>query len=272
MMRQFNKAKIFIGKAADEKMVHEEVAPFEPEVDNFANVVTIENEDNEDLKITLGLPMKIEEVLQHHTEWLDDRIISHAQELIERKYKDTDGLQDPVLQCFATVDGKFVQVLNVNNNHWICVAGNKNNEVYDSMGGNSSQDTVHVIARMVNFEDEEFMVKLMPVQHRTNGNDCGLFVLAFATDFAEGIDPSERYYDEKAFRNHLLQCFTKNEVNQFPQEDIPVKSKLSKIVYKVYEVFFICRDVFFEEDVEKGPENFMAECSKCGEGYHRICE
>ena len=38
------------------------------------------------------------------------------------------------------VDGKFVQVLQVNNNHWICVAGNKNNEisVYDSMGGNLS--------------------------------------------------------------------------------------------------------------------------------------
>ena len=39
---------------------------------------------------------------------------------------------------FATVDGKFVQVLFVNNDHWICVAGNKNNEVsvYDSVGGN----------------------------------------------------------------------------------------------------------------------------------------
>ena len=31
----------------------------------------------------------------------------------------------------------------------------------------------------------------------TSGNDCGLFALAFATDFAEGIVPSERYYDVK---------------------------------------------------------------------------
>ena len=51
-----------------------------------------------------------------------------------------------------------------------------------------------------------------------------------------------------------------------------VKSKPSKIIYKVYEVFCICRDVFSEEDVEKEPENFMAECSKCGEWYHRKCE
>ena len=50
-----------------------------------------------------------------------------------------------------------------------------------------------------------------------------------------------------------------------------VKSKSSNIVYKICEVFFICRDVFFEEDIQKEPENFMAECSKCGEWYHREC-
>ena len=43
-----------------------------------------------------------------------------------------------------------------------------------------------------------------------------------------------------------------------------VKSKPSKIGYKIY--------VFSEEDVEKEPENFMAECSKCGEWYHRKFE
>ena len=174
-------------------------------------------------------------------------------------------MQDSVLRRFATVDEKFVQVLHVNNNLWICVADNKNNEfsLYDSMGGNLSKDKVHVI---------ELMVKLIPVQHQTNGNDCGFFALVFATDFAEGIDPSERYYYEKALKNHLLQCFRNNEINQLPQEDMPVNSIPSKIVYKVYQVFCICRDVFFEEDLEKKPENFTAECSKCGEWYHRKCE
>ena len=209
MMRQFYKGKIFIEKEADEKMVQEKIAPFEPEVDNLVNVVTIENDDKEDLKITLGLPMEIEKMLQHPTEWSDDRIISYAQELIKRKYTDTDGLQDPVLRRFATDVGKFVQVLHVNNNYWICVAGNKNNEVsvYDSMGGNLSKDPVHVIARMVKSEDEELTIKLMYVQ----------FALAFATDFTESIDPSERQCDKKALRNHLLQYFRNNEINQFPQ-------------------------------------------------------
>ena len=69
MMRQFYKAKIFIEKEADAKMVQEEVAPFEHEVDNFVNDVTIGNEDEEDLKITLGFPMEIKKVLQHPTKW-----------------------------------------------------------------------------------------------------------------------------------------------------------------------------------------------------------
>ena len=149
-------------------MVQEEIAPFELQANNFVNVVTIQNEDKEDSEITQGLPMENEKVLQHLAIWLDDRIISHAQELTKRKYKDTDGLKDTVLQRFTTVDGKFVQDSHVNNNHWICVAGNANNEVSvcDSMGVNLSQDTVHVIVRMVNCEDEEFMVKLIPVQQQ----------------------------------------------------------------------------------------------------------
>ena len=69
-----------------------------------------------------------------------------------------------------------------------------------------------------------------------------------------------------------MQCFRNNEINQFLQEDMSVKSKPSKIVYEVYEVFFIWRDVFFKEDVEKEPENVMEECSQCGEWYHRKCE
>ena len=40
--------------------------------------------------------MKIEKILQHPTESLDDRIINYTQELIKRQYKDTDGLQDTV--------------------------------------------------------------------------------------------------------------------------------------------------------------------------------
>ena len=79
IMRQFYKAKLFIEKEAGKRMVQEDVAPFEPEVENFANVITVENEAKEDLKITLDLPMEIEKILQKPTEWLDAQVINHAQ-------------------------------------------------------------------------------------------------------------------------------------------------------------------------------------------------
>ena len=56
----------------------------------------------------------------------------------------------------------------------------------------------------------------MPTQHQTEGNGCDLFAFKFATDFAEGIDPSEWYYNEKDLRNHLLKWLANNEINQFP--------------------------------------------------------
>lgn len=74
----------------------------------------------------------------------------------------------------------------------------------------------NAIGRMIKCEDEDFMVKLMSVQHQANSNDCGLFALAFATDFIEGIDPSERNYEEKTLRSHQSQCLRNNQINQFP--------------------------------------------------------
>ena len=87
MMRQFYKAKLYIEKEDDERMVQEEVGPFQPEVDNFANVITVGNEAKEGLKITLGLPKKMEKISQHPTEWLGDRIINQLQELIKGNIK-----------------------------------------------------------------------------------------------------------------------------------------------------------------------------------------
>ena len=96
-------------------MVQEENAWFEPEVDNFANVITIENEAKVDLKITrFTWKLKDLKTSKWMVRWPNYKSCTR---IIKRKYKDTDGLQDPVLRRFATVDGKFVQVLHVNINH-----------------------------------------------------------------------------------------------------------------------------------------------------------
>ena len=56
---------------------------------------------------------------------------------------------------------------------------------------------------------------------------------------------------------------------------IVTSKKIIKMIFfsqNENQEFAVCRDVFFEEYVEKEPGNFMAECSKCGKWCHRKCE
>ena len=71
--------------------------------------------------------------------WLSDRVIAAAQLLILQQFPHTSGLQSPVLQqtlAFQVHSGEFVQIVNIQNNHW-CVISTVGCDgvvnVYDSM-------------------------------------------------------------------------------------------------------------------------------------------
>ena len=115
-------------------------------------------------------------ILSSPTIWLDDKVIHKAQQLIKKKFPNIDGFQDPVLyDHFVPVKGKFVQVLNVNKNRWICVVGEGNNEIhiYDSLLIKIDIKSMHVIAKMLKCEYEVFLTKTVPVQKQSNSSDCG---------------------------------------------------------------------------------------------------
>ena len=48
---------------------------------------------------------------------------------------------------------------------------------------------------MLKCKDREFSAQHLPVQQQTNGDDCGLFAIAFATGLAANIEPTTRKYD-----------------------------------------------------------------------------
>ena len=118
---------------------------------------------------------------------------------------------------FVPVKGKFVQVLNVNKNHWVCVAGEGSNEIhiYDYLLIKIDIKSMHVIAKML--KDEVFLTKTVPVQKQSNSSDCGLFALAFAFDLANNLDPSIITYNEEILRKHLLACIENEEITEFPK-------------------------------------------------------
>ena len=99
------------------------------------------------------------------------------------------GLQPPVLQkvfAFQVHSGEFVQIIHVRNNHW-CVVSTVGCEtgavhVYDSLYNPISNETVRLIASLVNSPCSELRVTMMDVEKQSNGSDCGVLVIAYAFD------------------------------------------------------------------------------------------
>lgn len=218
----------------------------------------------------------VEDILTNPTRWLDDRIVQLAQILIKEKYPHINGLKNPAANSYEPTDGNFIQILNVNNEHWICVASQKNNEVavYNSVAGRIDRQTIQIIAGMLKCKDQEFSVKHLPVQQQTNGDDCGLFAIAFATDLAANIEPTTRKYDQEKFREHLLKCFKYGEISIFPgvKHNVVFQSNLvSKTSQKTYRLFCICRDICFDENLHENAGNLLIECDVCRERYQQEC-
>ena len=161
-------------------------------------------------------------ILSSPTIWFEDEVVHKVQQLIKEKFPNIGGFQDPILyNHFVPLKGKFVQVLNVNENPWVCVAGEGNNEIhiYDSLLIKINNKPMYVITKMLKCEDEVFLTKTVLVQKQSNSSDCGLFTLAFAFDLANSMDSSIITYNERILRKHLLACTENEEITEFPRKN-----------------------------------------------------
>lgn len=55
-----------------------------------------------------------------------------------------------------------------------------------------------------------------PVQQQTNGSDCGVFAVAFATCLVFGVDPTFINFDAQGMRPHLATCLRNGRISLFP--------------------------------------------------------
>jgi hypothetical protein len=58
--------------------------------------------------------------------------------------------------------------------------------------------------------------EIVDVQSQPNGNDCGLFAIAFMVTFALGKDPARFFFDTSALRSHFVKCLLRSEMQMFP--------------------------------------------------------
>ena len=109
---------------------------------------------------------------------------------------------------------------------------------------------------MINLTSSQFKVNVMSVQQQLNMIDCGLFAIAFATDLLYGNLPSNVSYEHEKMRQHVLICLQQDSFTLFPGASAAA-CKTRSFTYNL-NVYCTCRDVCFEEDIEKDESYFMA--------------
>ncbi len=205
---------------------------------------------------------------------LSDKHITAAQKLLKKQFPLVGGLQPPTLadtnQCsIMSIEG--VQILNDNGNHWLCVSslGCPANTVnmYDSIKPKVSSSTAKKVASLLHSQADTIDIRVMYGQLQTGVKDCGLFAIATATALCHGIPPSTTLWDQKAMREHLLQCFTKEMLVPFPAWDVPGPTTIDEepaVATHSVKVYCLCR-------LPCDRRQKMAQCVLCGMWYHKAC-
>ncbi|PFX12745.1 hypothetical protein AWC38_SpisGene23247 [Stylophora pistillata] len=177
------------------------------------------SEDESDVvitKVTQGETDKtsaLANLTDHHfhliinpTGWLDCDIIQRAHVLLHLENPAIAGFHKPTLgpvRNFVLVSGELVQILHAGNNHWVCVSSIGCVPGYVNLFDSLYHDSV-IIQEVEEQTNDLLGGRLIaldpkPVQQQTNGSDCGVFAVAFATSLVFGVDPTFIYFDTQGY-------------------------------------------------------------------------
>jgi Ulp1 protease family, C-terminal catalytic domain len=165
---------------------------------------------------------------------------------------------------------RWLQIVHDNAGHWLLLAkgflGEEQIQVSDSMYFTPT-DRKHVIACMADLlktEENNFSYIVKPCQRQTNGFDCGLYSIAFATSLAAGEDPSTIVYDSELLRSHFIECLRQKIIQPFPKSGIRRNSNGTVFTEKV---FCFCPRPF----LKLSREWEKIRCVGCKNLFHSMC-
>ena len=102
----------------------------------------------------------------------------------------------------------------------------------------------------------------MQVTLQTNGSDCGIYAIAFATALCLGQSPGLLQFDESRMISHLAKCLEQGTFTMFPvcqtRRQIQIKATC------VLDVYCACR-------MPSLPDTDMIECTSCKKWLHVLC-
>ncbi|XP_065679788.1 uncharacterized protein LOC136094113 [Hydra vulgaris] len=214
-----------------------------------------------------------------NNEWLSDNVINIFQNMIKDQFKEVSGLQDTVLGqnlAFSThINKPFVQVLHNGCNHWVAIStySCKPGEVFlmDSLfHGKIANHTIEQICAIMKCTYEKLNVCVLPVQQQSNGEDCGVFSIAFVYHIVSTKSkPDNVTFSIPEMRSHMLNCIKVNKVSSFPQSLASCKRCFQKEIF--IELFCSCR-MPWNPIENRNNNNQMAQCSRCKQWFHKMCE
>ena len=212
--------------------------------------------------------------------WLNDNIVHSAQQLLKKEAPvDVGGFQSPQygtnLKFKPLCGKKFIQILNINGNHWITVS-NIHQEVaerntiymYDSMlPSRINIGTKRQICSLMKPPAKTLSIFLVDVMAQPNLYDCGVFAIANATELAHGKDPAKAQWDANKMRSHLLSCLQEGRMNRFPIS-IVRRVPFGRRVKTAFDesVYCTCRMPY-----DKNSDPAMIQCNTCHGWFHGQC-
>ena len=147
-----------------------------------------------------NLGQKEIDIISSPTGWLDCSIIHDSQILLANVNKSLKGFQRPTLgpvRQFDIVTSKFVQLLHVNNNHWVCVSSVNCAPGYVNLMDSLANPVIpQEITNLVKdlLGPRYAGINQLTVQQQRNDSDCGVFAIAFATCIVYGQDSSQSVF------------------------------------------------------------------------------
>ena len=203
---------------------------------------------------------------------LTDHQIQMAQELLHRQFPYFEGLLSPTIgkaKQFPVMRNNFIQVLHTGGIHWVCVSNigcSHNNQVklYDSLYSGIAPFTREQIGALLFNQDSDVIeICVPPVDQQTNGTDCGVFAIAFATALCYNMDPTSLKFNRRAIRAHLLDSLKNGYIGIFPFEE---KSSAGYEETVAMPVYCDCRLPY------NPTKDQMAECTNCKKWFHQACQ
>ena len=213
----------------------------------FGNQTTIEVSG--DLKVWLDtdnyiLTVNEKKILLCDTEWLNDNITEATQKLIctalgrLESYQSGLNWQNTGIPFFK-ISEEHIQLMHNSANHWlVSCSSNDRVQICDSLYTNLTpviKNCLKALYKSKVEKSQKLSVTIVPVQKQSDGYNCRLYAIAFATDVLNGLSPVGSCFDVNQMRSHLLQCLETEELTVFPKT--PKRVRATNTAFKVLKIY-----------------------------------